>query len=100
MLANVSKIITMLSVLSGLLGLIPQIKALVQQIEESGLSGVEKKESVLKIITGGIPALETAFGIQLPDDLIKDWAGSIIDTIVAIENLIGNFTHKAAATQG
>lgn len=94
MFANVSKIITMMAALSGLLQLIPSIKGLVQQIEATGLAGPEKKAAVLGLITGGIPVIETAFGVQLPDDLILAWASPVIDALVAIENMVGNFKHK------
>lgn len=94
MLTYVKTIITALSALSGLLGLTPYIRGLVQSVETPGATGEQKKTAVLSLIRESMTAIEASFPIDLPNDLVMRWANSIIDVIVAVENAIGTFTHK------
>ena len=98
MLSNITKIVTMMSTLSGLLNLISPIRTLIQQVESTTATGAEKKSAVMQLITTGLTTVESVFSVDLPNDTVLNFADKVIDAIVAIENAIGSFTHKTTAT--
>ncbi len=99
MFSAVTNIVKLLTTLRLLLGLIEPIRELVRQIETTGASGADKKKAVLRLVETGVSVAESAFSVDLPNDLILRFAGAIIDVIVSIENAIGTFRHREPAPE-
>lgn len=94
MLAKISNIISAIGAIKGLLTLIQPITDLIHLVEQPGIPGAQKKAAVMDLIKAAIGAAESAFKINLPDELVLGFSESIIDVVVSIMNLLGRFTHS------
>jgi hypothetical protein len=87
-----------IAVFSFVASLYPVIVATVKEVENSGVSGADKKAAVMAAIAATINGLAAA-GIKLPASVqsLLTVAGPIIDAVVTAFNVVGLFTHKTAA---
>lgn len=91
MLNWIKKIAEILGIVRLLVGLIEPIKEFIKQVEVPG-HGPEKKKAVLDLLAQIISTVDTAIpGVDLPDELIMNFASNVIDIIVAFYNLTGIF---------
>ncbi len=90
-----SNILKWLQTVMILAGLIKPLIQLIEAVEQPG-HGAEKKAAVLSMIMASILTAEKAVpGLDLDQDMLVDYAGTMIDAIVNFKNLIGSFCKPA-----
>jgi len=94
MLNWIKKIAEILGIVKLLVGLIEPIKQFIKQVEVPGF-GEEKKQAVLQLLAQTLATIDTAIpGVDLPDELILNFASNVIDILVGFYNLTGVFKTK------
>jgi hypothetical protein len=88
---------TWLVVLTSIPALLKMILELVKQFEVPGVTGAEKKNSVIAVISAALAVLPK-LGIQVPTAVILTVVDSLIDSIVLVYNNLGIFKHEKSTS--
>jgi hypothetical protein len=97
MFFSIKSIFSSLGAVVALLQLLPSLRALVHEVEAPGVSGADKKQAVLTMLKETLGFATSTLKLTLPVDTVLNYAGGMIDVIVAIENAFGRLLPHAAA---